>query len=296
MVCQDGGIGSVLSGTFELKKKLPFYKVQSIGNDFPLIHLEDVCQTDLSALAVRLSDRRTGIGGDGLLAFAAWEQGLKLRMFNPDGSEDFCGNGLRCAAHVAHELGWVKDQFAIDHHGRIVEASIHGKDVRTILGKADTSPDQIPVRFVKDPEITFHRAGIVEWNHKSYQGSALSTGSTHVVLEAGLPSSDEEFRAVSQKLENSPDFPERTSVIWRQVLDENRVKIRIWERGVGETLGCGTGSAATGAELMRERGYGGKIEVVNPGGSVWVEAASWDSELALIGRAEVLYQGQFDLG
>lgn len=251
-------------------------------------------EEQLPALAESISNRKFGVGGDGLLAFGWWEHGLKMRMFNPDGTEDFCGNGLRCAAWVGHRLGWVKDRFSIAHHGRIVSVQVQGREIRTVIGKGDYAPDQVPVCFPDHPQATFHREALVTVDGKSYRGSALSTGSTHVILRPGLPASDEEFTKVSQAIENSPSFPERTSVIWRESSGPNDVKIRIWERGAGETLGCGTGSAATAVEIMRERDFGGKIAVHNPGGTVWVEGADWQSELTVVGEAETVYRGTYD--
>ena len=87
-------------------------------------------------------------------------------------------------------------------------------------------------------------------------------------------------------------FPERTSIIW-SVREDEALRIRIWERGVGETLGCGTGSSAAAVDWMRRRGFGGKIEVKNPGGSVWVHAEAWNREITLSGNATVIFQGEW---
>ena len=159
--------------------RIPFWKLQSIGNDFPLVHLADLrallsagardraesarppaaeCfvapdagATDLDGLlarlAVAMADRRFGVGGDGLLAAEALGEGrVGLRMFNPDGTEDFCGNGLRCAAVHAHRRGWVGEAFVVEHLGREVAVRLGDGRVTTDLGGATYAPAEVPIQ------------------------------------------------------------------------------------------------------------------------------------------------------
>lgn len=272
-------------------KAISFWKVQSIGNDFPVVRLDDVDPGDLPRLAVVMSDRRFGIGGDGILAIGRDGDDLVLRMFNPDGTEDFCGNGLRAAARLGHDLGWARERFKIRHHGRIVSAGVDGERISTQIGRASYDPAMIPAAFASDPAATYHRK-IIDWQGRVYTGSSLSTGSTHTVMMPGFPA-DGDFEPLSSAIEVLPVFPERTSVIWREAAGPDKVSIRIWERGAGETLGCGTGAAAVAVETMRERGEGGSIEVVSKGGSVVVSAESWDGEITASGQAQVVYEGVF---
>lgn len=272
--------------------KLPFWKVEAIGNDFPLFHLEDVAHLNLSELAIRASDRRFGIGGDGILVVSTEASpSLSMRMFNPDGSEDFCGNGLRCAAGHLHAHGYVGDEFAIQHLDTLVPISIHGKQISTELGVASYSPDEIPAKFANNPEVTFDRT-ILNWNGKPVIGSSLTTGSTHLVIPGPIPT-EEEFLTVSPILEVLPEFPERTSVIWAEEAGTDRLRIRIWERGVGETLGCGTGSTAAAVDWVRRRGYGGKIAVENRGGTIEVTVRDLHSRLKVTGDFKETYSGEF---
>jgi diaminopimelate epimerase len=279
--------------------KIPFWKVESIGNDFVLVHLDDVerlrgeqnADEFLTQLAIKTSDRRFGIGSDGLLAIGMDGDILVDRMFNPDGTEDFCGNGLRCVALHAHELGWVSNDFRIRHLDRLVPTHIRSKNISTEIGKASYDPKGIPVNFVRSPEKTYGRYPIWQSPGISIGGSALTTGSTHVVIPA-LPS-EELFQLASPEIENDPQFPHRTSVIWFEEIAPMKLRIRIWERGAGETLGCGTGSSAAAVEYMRSRDLGGTVEVVNPGGSVFVTADSWDSPLTVQGDAVGVFCGKF---
>jgi diaminopimelate epimerase len=264
---------------------MKFWKLEAIGNDFPLIHLAEVAAEALPDLAVKMSDRRFGIGGDGLLAVGMEEGDLRLRMFNPDGTEDFCGNGMRCAALHALDQGWVSNVFAIRHLDRHVPTSITKGMICTTLGQISYNPADVPVTtMLIDAELPgFENLGTV---------SATTTGSTHLVIHR-LPESDEEFFDVSPRLEVAPFFPERTSVIWTGVEAPGVLKLRIWERGVGETQGCGTGSSAAAADYLRRSGYDGLVRVLNPGGEVRVGVPKWDVDITICGTARQVYVGDF---
>ena len=212
-------------------------------------------------------------------------------MFNPDGTEDFCGNGLRCAAIHAHSLGWVGQHFVIRHLGRLVPAWIEVGLVRTELGPASYDPKKIPVRFEEDSGNTFDR---IIWHEgaRSIRGSVLTTGSTHAVIPGPLPN-DATLEELGRRIENAPQFPSRTSVIWVKEAAPMVLKIRIWERGVGETQGCGTGSSAAAIDYLRRANLGGTVEVRNPGGTVWVTAESWDAPISVKGEARQIFNGSW---
>lgn len=215
---------------------------------------------------------------------------VRLRMFNPDGTEDFCGNGLRCAALHAHAQGWVADAFTIRHRERLVETRLAGGLVTTKLGVASYDPAEVPTRFIDDPDNTFDR---VVWQEGAVtlRGSSLTTGSTHTVIPGPLPD-DATFETLGPKLETAPQFPTRTSVIWAEELAPMVLSVRIWERGVGETFGCGTGSSAAAIDYLRRLGSGGRVEVRNPGGTVWVTADAWNEPLTVEGEAREVFAGQ----
>jgi diaminopimelate epimerase len=276
--------------------RLPFWKVQAVGNDFVLVHAGAIGSRRPSDVAERLCARRTSIGADGLLVLAA-EDAPTLRMFNPDGSEDFCGNGLRCAAvhAVLHHLV-EGDEFAILHGGQSVPVVVEGdaprvRRVRTRLQPASFEPARVPLA-----------TGIGEVVEKTWPVgdrqvvvSALSTGSTHAVISVEGRPEDRFFREVSRTLEHDPTFPERTSVIWSWPESGDAIGIRIWERGVGETLGCGTGSAAAATVRARLLGKGGRLVVRNPGGDVVVTMDDWRSPILVESDAEEVYSGWVEL-
>lgn len=281
---------------------LKFWKTQSIGNDFVLVleedlkTVEDLSDLLLARIASYVSTRHFGIGSDGLLVLGRRGPNLLLRMFNPDGSEDFCGNGLRCAAEFAKRQDWVQGAFTISHRGQNVEVSLlPDGQICTAIGKADYTPEKVPVRSGRPlfKESVF--SGMVDGQPLNLFGSALTTGSTHVVLPVPSLPDDHSFQSISSALEKADLYPEHTSVIWTKELAPDHLQIRIWERGAGETQGCGTGSAATAADYLRRKARGGRVLVQNPGGDVWVTAESWDGMLNLQSFAQVVYSGSISI-
>lgn len=272
--------------------KAPFWKTESIGNDFVMVDAEDA-PDDLPALAIAVSNRHFGIGSDGLLVIRRGDP-IELRMFNPDGSEDFCGNGLRCAMLHSVREGWADPSEILIRHG---EQIIRGREIGTgepregmfecAFEPASYAPRDVPTSA---PSELFD-AELGAFGGRMVRGSALSTGSTHTILPVASRPDDEEFEAVSRPLETAPLFPDRTSVIWVTEAAPDVLSLRIWERGAGETMGCGTGSSAAALDYLRRRGRGGTVEVRNPGGSVWIEADHWDAPPIVRGRARRIFRG-----
>jgi diaminopimelate epimerase len=268
----------------------PFTKVQSIGNDFVLIDLHAFgTDEELKAFVVKACERRFGVGSDGLLALGKAETPgeLVLRMFNPDGTEDFCGNGLRCGARYAIDRGWVDREFTIRHLGRQVHVAADGKSVATTLGQASFAPNDVPLA-AGSAELF---EGSLDVAGERLIVSAVSTGSTHTVVFVDELPNDSRFFALSPLIEHHELFPARTSVIWTQVVSDRRLKLRIWERGVGETLGCGSGSSAAAVAHFRRLGRGGLVEVDNRGGTVTVSMADWRDAITITGEADEVYSG-----
>jgi diaminopimelate epimerase len=218
---------------------------------------------------------------------------VRLRMFNPDGSEDFCGNGIRCAAIHAHAEGWVGDDFAILHLDKRVEVKISDGLVTTILGTAGYDPEKVPHKAFGQLFNTNIWSGMDGGQPMSLFGSALTTGSTHVVIPTDKLPDTESFASVSAKIEVDPLFPNRTSVIWSHELSPDKLELLIWERGVGETLGCGTGASAAAADYLRRKGRGGTVFVSSKGGALRIRMEAWDAPIEVVGVAEQVYRGTY---
>ncbi|MBL8047281.1 MAG: diaminopimelate epimerase [Chthonomonas sp.] len=270
---------------------VPFAKVQAIGNDFVLFQAADVVDFDLATLAIEACERRYGIGADGMLVLDVLTPNFaQLRMFNADGTEDFCGNGLRCAVNYAVNHMDSNRSFVVEQMERQVRCTYEPGNIQVELPAASFAPRDVPT--VLDEEVWDVNQTV---DDREFALSALSTGSTHTIIFVNELPDDATFLRYSPIIENHEWFPERTSVMWTQVMAGDHLRIRIWERGVGETLGCGTGSTAAAVAYLRREGRGGAVRVENPGGAVTVSAESWDSPLTLAGDAQTVYQGELRL-
>lgn len=267
---------------------LRFVKVQSLGNDFVLVRAEEVAGLDVPALALRLCERRFGVGSDGLLVYeVASRRLIRQRMFNPDGTEDFCGNGLRCTARRALDLGEVDEAFEFEHLGRVIPArSLPDGRIETTLPPAVWSPEGVPTTLDR-PWFDLP----IEVDGWAGPVSVLSTGSAHLVAFVDRLPRDAVFEAVSPQLENHEAFPERVSVMWAESPSPGTLRLRVWERGVGETLACGTGSAATASAYARLTGFKGPVRILNPGGELVFDMDGWNGPLRAAGAASVVFEG-----
>lgn len=262
-----------------------FEKVESVGNHFVLIEAAEVDP----ALVIAMCRPHFGVGADGLLAFSdVTTEGFVLRMFNPDGTEDFCGNGLRAASWALRSrLG---PEFVVRHLGRDIRASIDGQEVTTWLSAASYDPADVP-HLASDPLVD---RPLAELGEEGLVGtfSVLSTGSAHLVARvAALPEAG--FDAMSEAIEHHPLFPERVSVMWTVADGPDAIRLRIWERGAGETWGCGSGATAAALDELRRRNRGGEILVTMRGGSLRVQADDPRDVARVVGAARVLFRGEW---
>ena len=278
---------------------IPFTKMQGAGNDFVVVDGRGVRDMDWSGFALEACDRHTGIGSDGLLVVdRARRADAAMRMFNPDGTPDVCGNGLRCIARFIAE----RDPAAMERarlgelsictlagvrQARILETTA-GIRVAVTMGPPAFDPARVPV-LAPGPQV-------LDYPLETAAGpiivSALSTGSTHAVTFVERLPDDARFGAVSPLVERHAVFPARTSVMWAQVMDRSTIHVRIWERGVGETLACGTGACAVGVAAILRGEEDGAVDVVSRGGVIHVE---WEpgGSIRQTGAAETVYEGVY---
>ena len=280
--------------------------MQGVGNDFVVVAEKDLPPgVDLAALAVQTCDRNFGIGADGLLTVSRDAPGatLGMRMFNPDGSEDTCGNGLRCVSLWAYLAGWLfeRSEFTVATKDgvravKLLDVSEDGKTATlgVEMGVPKFEPADLP--FVAPPgdRVIGYPFTVGD---ETYPITVVNTGSTHTVIFDYDPPGEETFRRISPLIENHPLFPERTSVLWATPLDEYRYAVRIWERGAGETLGCGTGACAVGvAAIARElSGRETPLDVVSAGGTLQISWPHRSSPVDMVGPAQIVYDGELTL-
>ena len=264
------------------------------GNDFVLLDGFNRAispELDMARVAQLLCARRFGVGADGLLALEPSPYAdARMRMWNPDGTSDMCGNGLRCVAALAHHLGYItRPEFAIETVAgvRAIWRLADGR-IRTAMGRPQWAPAAVPLAAT-----TALREGAIQVAGQTVShATALSTGSTHTVIFRDAPLAEREFQTLSPLLEIHPLFPERTSVMWAVAQGADRFQIRIWERGAGETLACGTGACAVAVAAQMTDRARGPVTVESRGGKLQVEWNAPDGEIYLTGHTTYVFAGQ----
>jgi diaminopimelate epimerase len=271
---------------------MKFWKMHGLGNDYVVIDNRDekIGDADASALALKLCKRRFSVGADGVLFVSnPTVADVKMRIFNADGSEaEMCGNGIRCFAKYCYE-----NRIALK--SELVVETLAGNK-RTWLtvenGLVQSVMVDMGVPVLERSEIpmlgqgTFVNA-VLQVDGEAYKATCLSVGNPHCVIFVDAVD-DFPVHHVGSKIENHSFFPKRTNVEFAQVLSENEVKVRVWERGCGETLACGTGACATVVAGNLLKKLGGKVRVHLLGGDLTVEYAE---RLLLNGPAEKVFEG-----
>ena len=275
-----------------------FHKMHGAGNDFVLLDALSAPlspQLDMAQLAQLLCARHVGVGADGLLTLEAPKSAnadARMRMWNPDGTSDMCGNGLRCVAALAHRLGHVKNEnFVVETIAGLRQIQIlNDGRIRAGMGIPQFSPAAVPTATAA-PLIngTLEVGGEILTNV-----TALSTGSTHTVIFRDASLSEGDFQKLSPQLEHHPLYPARTSIMWAVPDGDNKFRIRIWERGAGETLACGTGACAVAVAALSTGRADGPVIVESRGGALEVEWNAPDGEIHLTGRATYVYAGEWE--
>ncbi len=273
---------------------MKFTKMHGIGNDYVYMDARISPVSDPAALAIQVSDRHKGIGSDGLVLILPSEVAdVRMRMFNSDGSESqMCGNAIRCVGKYAYEHGLVsKPELTVETLAgiKIITLIMEGDKVTgaTVdMGTPEWVPARIPVKHEGDTalEISIEALG------KTYTGSCVSMGNPHVVIQ-GENLDDFAIEAIGSAIENHPLFPERINVEFIEVLDKNNVRMRVWERGAGETQACGTGACAVGVVCARLGLTERDVNIHLLGGTLHIRWADND-HIFMTGGATTVFDGE----
>ena len=275
--------------------RLKFTKMQAYGNDY--VYMDAIHQEIIAPgnLAMKIADRHFGIGSDGLVLICPSDHcDFKMRIFNPDGTEaEMCGNALRSTAKFVyfHHLTQ-KEQLTIETLGGVKHLQLEIKEgevvnIRANIGKPEFQADKIPVLTESDTFIDQQ----LQVGDRVFRASSLSWGNPHTVLltEDVAALDVAKYGNLTEHLEC---FPRRTNVTFAQIIDEEHIFIREWERGTGETIGCGTGccSAVVIGNLLGLCGR--KVICRQIGGDLDVE---WDEEdvVHMTGPSHIVYQGEY---
>ena len=277
---------------------MKFTKMQGLGNDYVYVNCMEQMVEDAAETARRVSDRHFGIGSDGLILICPSDKAdFEMRMYNADGSRgEMCGNGIRCVGKYVYDYGLTdKTSLFVETLGGIKHLFLEVEDgkvslVKVDMGPAILEPEKIPVtaegsRVVDEP---------LQVDGKTFRMTCVSMGNPHAVIYVddvqGM-----DLEKTGPSFENHERFPNRINTEFAHVLDRNTVEMRVWERGSGETLACGTGACAVAVASILNGYTEDQVTVRLLGGDLKIE---WDREtnkVYMTGPAEVVFDGEIRL-
>ena len=276
-----------------------FTKMHGIGNDYVYVNAFEEKIDDPSALAVAISDRHFGVGGDGLVLICPSDVAdFRMRMFNADGSEgDMCGNASRCVAKYVYDRGLTqKTTVTLETPAGIKVLMMTVKDgrvesVRVDMGEPKLACEEVPCTLgtgvVKSEPITAL--------DRMFRITPVCTGNPHGVIVLEEPVEEFDLAKYGPVLEKHPAFPKKANIEFINVLSWDRIRMRVWERGSGITLACGTGSCAALVAAHENGLCGRRATIVLDGGELVDE---WDEETGhvfMTGPATFVFDGIYDL-
>ncbi len=272
--------------------------MHGIGNDYIYINCMESCPADLPALAREMSDRHKGVGGDGIILILPSDKAdFRMRIFNADGSEArMCGNGSRCVAKFIHDFQLsdanpihLETLAGIKALSLYIDASTGLVDTERLdMGTPDFSCPNIPVIY--DGEEMIGRN--IKVGDSEVAVTAVSMGNPHAVMIIDGQMENYPVAIQGPAIENHPVFPDRTNVEFVAVENPAEISMRVWERGSGETLACGTGACAAVAVCQKCGLTGNKVTVHLPGGDLTVEIAQ-DGHVMMTGPATTVFSGEY---
>lgn len=274
---------------------MKFTKMHGCGNDYVYVNGFTEKVADKPKAVVALSDRHFGIGSDGVIFINPSQQAdFEMEMYNADGTRaEMCGNGIRCVGKYVYDHGMTdKTSITVESFGKVKYLDLtveNGKvvKVKVNMGKPELAAKDVPVVSVHEQVIDEE----IIVKEKSYRMTCVSMGNPHAVVFMD----DVEHLAIEEigpYFENHERFPNRTNTEFVQVIDDSHVKMRVWERGTGETLACGTGCCATAVACVLNRLTGAHVTVQVLGGEIEIY---WDQKENLVymtGPAVTVFEGE----
>ncbi|MCR5154248.1 MAG: diaminopimelate epimerase [Lachnospiraceae bacterium] len=277
---------------------MKFTKMQGCGNDYVYVNTFKEKVEDPAAVSVRVSDRHFGIGSDGLILVGPSKVAdVKMNMYNADGSEaQMCGNGVRCVAKFALDNGLAKgDTVNVETLAGIKSIKVLKEEGNTRfftvdMGEPELDPEKIPVLLGKEKAIKEK----VKVDGKEYEITCVSMGNPHAVTF--MKGVDElKIEEIGPKFENNAMFPERTNTEFVELIDGETVKMRVWERGSGETLACGTGACAVAVACVLCGYTNNKVKVKLLGGDLEIFYDKDNTNhVFMTGPATTVFEGEID--
>lgn len=274
---------------------MKFTKMHGAGNDFIMINgFQDVPQ-DLNGLAAKLCHRNFSIGADGLIILLPSDEGdFEMQIYNSDGSEaEMCGNGIRCAAIFAQDMGIVeKNKMEVVTKAgiirpEVIENSENRKQVLVDMGAPVLKGEDIPC-VIKDEPVLEQPIEVAE---KDFLFSAVSMGNPHCVVFIDKPVADFPVNQLGPYFEKHSYFPAKTNTEFVEVIDEHHVNMRVFERGCGETMACGTGACATAVAAVLTGRCKDWLDVSLLGGTLRIQYVE-GGHVFMAGPVEIAFKGE----
>ena len=276
---------------------MKFTKMQGLGNDYVYVNCLKEKIENPSELAVRISDRHFGVGSDGLIMINPSDKAdFEMEMYNADGSRgEMCGNGIRCVAKYVYDYGLTdKTSISVETLGGIKYLDLTVEDgkvslVKVDMGRPELEPSRIPVvaegdRAVDEP---------ITVDGKEYRMTCVSMGNPHAVVYVDCDVKELPLEEIGPGFEHHERFPKRVNTEFVRVLDRKTVEMRVWERGSGETLACGTGACAVAVSSALNSLTEDEVTVKLLGGDLRIQ---WDRErdtVYMTGPAAVVFDGEW---
>ncbi len=276
-----------------------FTKMHGAGNDYIYVDCTEKMLTNINETARKVSDRHFGIGSDGLVLICKSDKAdFRMDMYNSDGSQaEMCGNATRCVGKYVHDKG-LTDKTTITLETlagiKILELNLGDdgtvKTVRVNMGAPELVPKNIPIdsekdRFIMEP---------VEVCGKEYKVTGVSMGNPHAVTY--IDDTDSlEIEKIGPEFETHKLFPKKINTEFAQIVDRNTIKMRVWERGAGETLACGTGACATLVASTLTGFVDGEADLVLLGGTLHIKWDKDDNNVYMTGPAEFVFDGEITI-
>lgn len=282
---------------------MKFTKMQGAGNDYiyvDCIH-ENLPEEDRPDFSIKVSDRHFGVGSDGLICICSSEVAdFRMDMYNADGSRGkMCGNGIRCVAKYVYDFGLTnKEKFTVETASGIKNITLTVEDGKAVLIRVDMEapilkPGDVPVKFPGQTDEPLINAEY-EVAGKKVKATIVSMGNPHSVIFTDDPVEDMDLDRIGPDYEFHPYFPERVNTEFVNVISRSEVKMRVYERGSGETLACGTGCCAIGVAGVLNGLTDKKVTIHTRGGDILVEYdPDGDGIVYMTGPAAVVCTGDF---
>jgi diaminopimelate epimerase len=279
-----------------------FTKMHGAGNDYVYVNcFDEPLPANIPELARRISDRRFGVGGDGLILICPSERAdAEMRMFNADGSAaEMCGNGIRCVAKYLYDHGICRrPALRIESAGRVLSLELtlaqeRVQQVRVDMGQPILPPEQIPttLRSPAGPGTPVVDVPLAVGG-REFRVTCVSMGNPHCVVFVDEPS-NEWVLGIGPKLEVDPHFPNRVNADFVQVLGRGELRQRSWERGTGETFACGTGACAVAVAGVISGRTDRKVQIHVRGGDLAIEWSDANNHVYMTGPAVEVFSGEW---